>query len=89
MSAGRLPAPFAAPSTHALGLAEAVELGRALGRLPPTLTVFGIEGTTFTAGATPTPAVLAAVPRVAAASIAELRGATLSARVDPSAGGVG
>ncbi|KAA0272463.1 MAG: hydrogenase maturation protease, partial [Acidobacteria bacterium] len=42
-----LPAAFAAPSTHALGLAEAVELGRALGRLPPRLTVFGIEGTAF------------------------------------------
>lgn len=73
-AAGPLPAPFAAPSTHALGLAEAVELGRALGRLPPRLTVFGIEGATFTAGAEPTPAVLAAVAAVAAAAIAELGG---------------
>jgi len=73
-AAGPLPAPFAAPSTHALGLAEAVELGRALGRLPSRLTVFGIEGETFTAGAEPTAAVLAAVAAVAEAAIAELRG---------------
>lgn len=32
-----------AASTHALGLAEAVELGRALGRLPPDLVIVGIE----------------------------------------------
>jgi hydrogenase maturation protease len=72
--AGPLPAPFAAPSTHFLGLAEAVELGRALGRLPPKLTVFGIEGADFAAGAEPTPAVLAAVAAVATAAIAELGG---------------
>ena len=33
-------------STHALGLAEAMELARALGRLPPVI-VYGIEGKTF------------------------------------------
>ena len=43
-AAGPLPTPFASPSTHALGLAEAVELGRALDRLPTRLVVFGIEG---------------------------------------------
>jgi sulfhydrogenase subunit alpha len=32
-----------AGSTHGLGLGDAVELARALGRLPQTLTVFGIE----------------------------------------------
>lgn len=31
------------PSTHAFGLAETVELARALGTLPPSLTIFGIE----------------------------------------------
>jgi hydrogenase maturation protease len=83
--AGPLPAPFAAPSTHTLGLAEAVELGRALGRLPPQLTVFGIEGAAFTAGAAPTPAVLAAVAGVAAAAVAELGGVPSggTARADP------
>jgi hydrogenase maturation protease len=37
-------------STHAFGLAEAVELARALGRLPGRLVVFGIEGASFAAG---------------------------------------
>ncbi len=34
-------------STHGLGLAEAVELARSLGQLPPTLVVYGIEGEDF------------------------------------------
>ena len=40
-----LPAPiFGASSTHALGLAEALELARTLGRLPRKVVVYGIEG---------------------------------------------
>ena len=38
-------------STHAFGVAEAVELGRALGRLPARVVVFGIEGKCFDPGA--------------------------------------
>ncbi len=41
-----LPGPASA-STHSLGLAETIELARALGRLPKRLTVFGIEGRQF------------------------------------------
>jgi hydrogenase maturation protease len=52
-------------STHALGLAEAIELGRALGRLPARLIVYGIEGERFEAGTELTPAVAAAVEAVA------------------------
>jgi hydrogenase maturation protease len=37
-------------STHGLGLAEAVELARSLGRLPSSLVVFGIEGIDFGIG---------------------------------------
>jgi hydrogenase maturation protease len=51
-------------STHAVGLAEAVELARALGRLPARLTVYGIEGERFEAGTGLTPAVSAAVEAV-------------------------
>jgi hydrogenase maturation protease len=47
-------------STHAFGLAEAVELGRALGRLPPRLIVYGIEGKSFEAGVGLSPEVEAA-----------------------------
>lgn len=73
--AGRLPAALAGPSTHALGLAEAVELGRALGRLPRRLVVYGIEAARFEAGAEPGAAVRAAAERVAATADEELRGA--------------
>ena len=45
-----LPAELFHASTHTLGLAEAVEIGRALGRLPERLVVFGIEGGSFAAG---------------------------------------
>jgi hydrogenase maturation protease len=60
-----LPAELFRTSTHHIGLAEAVELARALGRLPRTAVVFGIEGASFEAGHGLTPAVEAAVERVA------------------------
>ena len=37
-------------STHAFGLDEAIELGRALDRLPRQVIVFAVEGRTFEAG---------------------------------------
>ncbi len=37
-------------STHRIGLAEAVEIARALGMLPPRLRIYGIEGASFAAG---------------------------------------
>jgi hydrogenase maturation protease len=70
--AGPLPAAMCGPSSHALGLGEAVELGRALGRLPRRLIVFGIEGARFEVGAEPGQAVLAAVDRVVDAAQREL-----------------
>jgi hydrogenase maturation protease len=57
-------APFARAaeaSTHGLGLAEALALGRALGRLPEHIEVWGIEAVEFAAGAPLTPAVAEAV----------------------------
>jgi hydrogenase maturation protease len=45
-----LPAGIARSSTHAFGVADAVELARALGRLPARLEVFAIEGEDFRAG---------------------------------------
>jgi hydrogenase maturation protease len=38
-------------STHAFGLAEAIEITRALDQLPPQLIVYGVEGKSFEAGA--------------------------------------
>ena len=48
--------------THAVGLAEMVELGRALGRLPERLVVVGVEGESFDHGAPLSPSVAAVVP---------------------------
>ena len=45
-----IPTRFFHYSTHAFGVAEAVELARVLGQLPPRLIVYGIEGKTFEAG---------------------------------------
>jgi hydrogenase maturation protease len=51
-------------STHAFGLAETLELARALGRAPARVTVYGIEGDRFTAGEELSEAVRAAVEEV-------------------------
>ncbi len=53
-------------SSHGFGLAEAIELARALGELPPHCIVYAIEGASFAAGARLTPAVETAVADVAA-----------------------
>ena len=45
-----IPTRFFHYSTHAFGVAEAIELARVLGQLPPRLFVYGIEGKTFEAG---------------------------------------
>ena len=50
-------------STHALGIGEALELARALGRLPRRTVVFGVEGSEFNAGEGLTPAVREGVSR--------------------------
>ena len=53
------------PSTHSFGLAEAIELGRILGKLPERLTVYGIEASAIHPGDAMTPEVEAAVTDVA------------------------
>lgn len=45
-----LPQDFFHYSTHAFSVAEAIELARALGELPPSLVVYGIEGKDFESG---------------------------------------
>jgi hydrogenase maturation protease len=45
-----LPARFFHYSSHAFSVAEAVELARTLGQLPPRFIVYGVEGKSFTAG---------------------------------------
>jgi hydrogenase maturation protease len=60
-----LPPELRRASTHLLGVADAVELARALGKLPPRTVVYGIEGASFDTGAPLSPAIAAAVERVA------------------------
>ena len=59
-------------STHAFGLAEAVELARALGRLPPRLIVYGVEGKSFEAGVGLSPEVEEAAQEVTERVLGEL-----------------
>ncbi len=61
-----LPPGLSLSSTHALGVAEAVGLARALGRLPGSLIAYAVEGETFAPGAGLSPAVAAAVDEVIA-----------------------
>lgn len=49
--ARKLPAAFAKPSSHAVGIAEAVEFARVLNKMPETMHFFGIEGAHYTHGA--------------------------------------
>jgi hydrogenase maturation protease len=55
-----LPTDMGPRSTHALGLAQAVELARVLGALPPWIRFIGAEGTAFEPGAGLSPALLSA-----------------------------
>jgi len=75
-SAEALPARLYDTSTHHFGLAEAVELARALGRLPEHVVVFGIEGASFDTGETLSPEVQAAAARVAEAIREEVAAST-------------
>jgi hydrogenase maturation protease len=59
-------------STHALGIGEALELARALGRLPQRTVVYGVEGTDFIARDGMTPAVTAGVARASAELLKEV-----------------
>ena len=68
----QLPSGLFGASTHHLGIADAVELARALGKLPGRLIVYGIEGKSFQAGNDLTPAVAASVERVVESLRAEV-----------------
>jgi hydrogenase maturation protease len=52
------------PSTHGMGPGDAIALGRALGRLPERLLIYGIEGDDFGEGAAITLQVARAIDEV-------------------------
>jgi hydrogenase maturation protease len=68
-----LPPELGLASTHAFSIADALELGRALGRAPRRVVVFGVEGRSFELGDPVTPAVEAAIPHVVKQALDELR----------------
>lgn len=59
-------------SSHAFGVAEAIELARALGLAPREMVVYAIEGACFDRGAPITPEVAAAADEVAGRVVAEV-----------------
>jgi hydrogenase maturation protease len=63
-TASPLPARASRASSHAFGIAEAIELARAIERLPRTLVVYAIEGSCFAVGCGLTPDVERAVDRL-------------------------
>jgi hydrogenase maturation protease len=68
-----LPADLFHLSTHAVSVADAVELARTLGQLPPRLVVYGIEGKDFEAGVGLSPEVEEAARRVVGLVLEEIR----------------
>jgi hydrogenase maturation protease len=66
-----VPAALSAASTHTLGVGEAIELARALGRLPARVVLYGIEAESIAAGDELTPAVAQAVGAVVEEVLAE------------------
>jgi hydrogenase maturation protease len=67
-----LPAHAFRSSTHAFGIGEAIELARALGRLPERVVVHGVEGAEFRSGEGLTPAVEGALGNVFEAVLADV-----------------
>jgi len=63
--AEKLPSWFSRSSTHAFGVAEAIELARTMGDLPPSLIVYGIEGLDFSAGTELSPEVTGVISSAA------------------------
>ena len=69
----QLPASVFRGSTHALGVGDAIELARALGRLPERVLVYGIEGERFAASDRVSAPVAAAVERLVSELVEEAR----------------
>ena len=69
-----LPLPGQIGSTHSLGLAQAVDLAKALDRLPARVLLVGIEGREYGEGVGLSPAVESAVPLAAEVVVQKVSG---------------
>jgi len=67
-----VPSRFFHYSTHDFAVAEALEMARALGKLPGKTVVFGVEGADFESGEGLSPVVKPAVARVAEKILEEI-----------------
>jgi hydrogenase maturation protease len=74
VAATKLPQVEFGYSTHGLGLAEAIELARALEKLPRRCVLFAVEGRTYEIGAALSPDVAAAAEEVVKLLIDEMLG---------------
>ncbi|MBP2472076.1 hydrogenase maturation protease [Crossiella equi] len=63
-SVGSLPHGAAPASSHGIGVPEAIELGRVLGRVPERLVVYAVEAAHLGFGTTLSPEVAAALPEL-------------------------
>jgi hydrogenase maturation protease len=70
---GPLPRDLRLASTHAMGVADALDLGRAVGRAPRRVVVLGLEGARFGMGDEMSPEVAAALDALVDAAVRELR----------------
>ncbi len=66
-----LPRELCTTSTHGFGLADAIELARALNRAPQTIMIYAVEGECFDTGASMSQAVAAAAEEVARLAASE------------------
>lgn len=73
-----LPSKFFCYSTHLLGIAETIELARALHQLPPHLIVYGIEGKCFNMGAGLSTEIEEATQKIMDNLLQEINAGTLS-----------
>lgn len=64
---------FSSYSTHAINVADTVELARILGTLPPHVVIYGIEGNNFAPGNTLSPVVKEKTEQVVENIILEIR----------------
>ncbi|HUN61847.1 MAG TPA: hydrogenase maturation protease [Candidatus Sulfotelmatobacter sp.] len=77
-SVEKLPSWFSRSSTHAFGVAEAIELARTMQELPASVVIYGIEGLDFSAGTELSPEVAQVLPKVAAQVLREILATPLS-----------
>lgn len=73
VNAAPLPRNLSSGSTHALGLAVAIDLAQTLKQLPPRLLVFGVVGHNFAIGSARSSAVEEAIPEVVGRISEEIR----------------